>query len=258
MSACGVAVDDSYVYWANRGDQTIGRARLDGSEVEQSFIAVPAPPCGVAVDGSHLFWASPEGGSIGRAGIDGSAPQPDFITGVGYACGVAVDDAHVYWAHEWIDDESIGRARLDGGGVEPAFIADVGGRCSVAVDSRVFAPPPRPSHPVQFGRLKRDRRGSAITLPVWVTGPGELTVASKSLRWRLIQDAEPASAGGHRWKLRLWPGRGPAAKDVRRQLAKSGRAAVNIRVTFVEKGMLPETTVTAVSFKRPSRITNAR
>ncbi len=60
--ACGVAVDGSHLYWANRDAGTIGRANLDGNlaSVDQSFIAGGTDICGVAVDGAHVYWADRE------------------------------------------------------------------------------------------------------------------------------------------------------------------------------------------------------
>ena len=49
-----VAVDGSHIYWANPGawmganGTTIGRANLDGSGANQSFISGAKAPCGVA------------------------------------------------------------------------------------------------------------------------------------------------------------------------------------------------------------------
>jgi len=60
-----------YLYWANDtlGDgrpasTTIGRARLDGTGVEQSFVSgTGRRPCGIALDRKHIYW----GEEIGRA-----------------------------------------------------------------------------------------------------------------------------------------------------------------------------------------------
>lgn len=250
VNACGVAVDANYVYWANSSGDTIGRARLDGSEVDQSFVEAPGRPCGVAVDEGYVYWASPELSSIGRAPLAGGFSEAEFIAGAGETCGVAVDDSHVYWTHEWLNSESVGRAALDGSAANDRFIAGAGGRCSVAIDSRRFHVP-GPSRPVQFGRPRYDKRSSAVTLPVWVSAPGELTLAGNKVRWSLIHDANPTAPGGHRWHLRLRPGRGKAAAQLRKQLRKRGRAATNIHVTFVEADMLPSDSVASVNFKRP-------
>jgi hypothetical protein len=46
----GLAVDSNYIYWANVFDGTIGRANLDGTGVDQSFITGATNPDSVAVD----------------------------------------------------------------------------------------------------------------------------------------------------------------------------------------------------------------
>ncbi len=51
VEACGVAVSSNHVFWANKGGaaNSIGRANLDGSSPNQSFISGANEPCGVAV-----------------------------------------------------------------------------------------------------------------------------------------------------------------------------------------------------------------
>jgi len=47
----GVAVDSNHIYWANSYRiNTIGRADLDGQNVNHSFINAVSSPLGVAVD----------------------------------------------------------------------------------------------------------------------------------------------------------------------------------------------------------------
>ena len=53
LEPCGVALDSRYVYWANAASDTIGRANLDGSGVEQRFAAGAHGACGVAVDAAE-------------------------------------------------------------------------------------------------------------------------------------------------------------------------------------------------------------
>ena len=45
-----MAVDAEHIYWVNDDNGTIGRAGLDGSNVNQSFITGAYFPSGVAVD----------------------------------------------------------------------------------------------------------------------------------------------------------------------------------------------------------------
>jgi hypothetical protein len=140
-----------YLYWANfkRGGEhpagtTIGRARLDGTGVEHSFISgTGRSPCGVALDRKHIYWAELMGGAIGRANRDGSAVSARFIPTPGTGgCGVAIAGGHIYWASV---DDTIGRANVDGTGVDGQFISGLaipsthstfsngGGPCGIAV-----------------------------------------------------------------------------------------------------------------------------
>ena len=130
---------NAYIYWANwwgGPGTTIGRATVDGAQVDQSFIAGADGPCGVAVDGKHIYWGNQKTDTIGRAKLDGTGADQTFITGItGFnrPCSVAVDSGHIYW------DESvnnIGRANLDGTGIKRDFITGANGLCGVAVDSQ--------------------------------------------------------------------------------------------------------------------------
>jgi len=137
----GIAADATYIYWANENQpdfDTIGRAKLDGSSVEQRFVTGAINPCGVVVDSAHIYWATGNSGrgpgtTIGRANLDGSAVEPNFITGLSGPCGVAVDAGHIYWGN--MNTNTIGRANLDGGAVETSFIAGATQPCGVAIDS---------------------------------------------------------------------------------------------------------------------------
>ena len=119
---------------STRATAEIGRANLDGSEVEPALIATNpnAVTLDVAVDAGHVYWswAVDDGhgayeGSIGRAKLDGTDVEPKFISGVGYGA-IAVGAEHIYWSDS--DAQTIGRANLDGSGVQPSFIAAVGQR----------------------------------------------------------------------------------------------------------------------------------
>lgn len=93
---CGVAVDAGDIYWGDSGHGDVGRAQLDGADVEPGFIAITVPVevagvCGVAVDSGDVYWADETFQHIGRAELDGSGADDEFIPGAGQACGVAVD-----------------------------------------------------------------------------------------------------------------------------------------------------------------------
>jgi len=131
--ACGVSVSGAYLYWAN--GTTIGRASLDGSGAEESF--VPNAGTGanaVAVTGQYIYWTesgspNPGGsamGAIGRAALDGSGANPSFISRAGTdADGLAVSGGELYWG--WsdqndADDSWIAKAALDGSAPQEQFI----------------------------------------------------------------------------------------------------------------------------------------
>jgi hypothetical protein len=239
-SPCGVAVDGAHIYWGSFQGNSIGRASLDGNAVDETFVeGAEGHPCGIAVDGGHLYWSNWDGSTIGRAGIDGGPAENDFITGLENPCGVAVDGSHVYWTN-WDARDPVGRANLDGSAVDKSLVSTEFylASCGVALDSKVFQPPPPPqSYPFFLGKAKRDeKRGIAyVNVKVPSAGNGSLNVVSHGLRWELL--GPPATEGGYLvYQLKVWPGRGKAAKKIRTALARKGRASVVLSVAYQEPG----------------------
>src|SRR5690348_13774644 len=96
LTGTGVALV-RHIYWSNVGTNTIGRADLDGSNVNQSFITGADDPADVAVDAEHIYWPNYNTNTIGRADLDGSNPNQNFITtGASNPLGMAVDAGHIY------------------------------------------------------------------------------------------------------------------------------------------------------------------
>jgi virginiamycin B lyase len=74
-----LAIDATHVYWANAGTDSIGRANLDGSDPDPTWIQnLGAFIAGIAVDGSYIYWTD---GSryIGRATLSGTGANTKFI-----------------------------------------------------------------------------------------------------------------------------------------------------------------------------------
>jgi virginiamycin B lyase len=141
QSPCFPTLDDQYLYWGSVGPATrgIGRARLDGTDLINSFLGVldANSPNGVDTDGSYLYYACGESsvcGKIARANVDGTNVTPDFITtgALTTPCGVAVDDTHVWWGSPATN--SIGRANIDGTNADNLFITGAVAPCGVVSD----------------------------------------------------------------------------------------------------------------------------
>jgi hypothetical protein len=129
----------AYVYWTN--SDSIGRAKLDGTGVDQHFIAA-VEPLGIAVDRSYIYWSDSTTRKIGRANLDGTGANPDFITipGLCLPRGVAVAGSYIYWAQDGSTNcGTIGRANLDGSGANvrfievPSYVSGSSGAWTVAV-----------------------------------------------------------------------------------------------------------------------------
>jgi len=128
-----MAIDGNYLYFVT-GLGAIGRANLDGSGFNQSFILGVFPEA-LAVDGAHIYWTTsgPNGNRIGRANLDGSGVNPMFITTTVAAAGVAVDSNFIYWANSGLN--SIARANIaDGSGVNQLWITGAANPQGVTVD----------------------------------------------------------------------------------------------------------------------------
>ena len=76
-----MAVDGAHIYWTSLLSNPIGRANLDGTGAEPSFITGASEPVGVAVDGAHVYWTNHPTATIGRANLNGTGAEPSFITG---------------------------------------------------------------------------------------------------------------------------------------------------------------------------------
>jgi len=126
------APTSGHIYWATGNGSEIGRADLDGQNVDHSFIAGQLATWGVAVDASHVYWTS-LAGTIGRADLDGGNPNSSFITGASDIRGVAVDSSYIYWTNSGAN--AIGRADLDGNNANQTFITGASFPTGVAVDS---------------------------------------------------------------------------------------------------------------------------
>ena len=171
---------DAFVYWTETAIGTAGRANVDGSGVNITFITGLDKPQGTAIDSAHIYWVTGLG-TIGRANLDGTGVNGIFIIGALGAQGVAVDGAHVYWTNSGPNGDRIGRANLDGTGVNPAFITTVVPAADVAVDgSHVYW---TSSGINAIGRANLDGTGANQVFITGAQNPQGVTVDSAHIYW---------------------------------------------------------------------------
>ena len=92
---CGVAVNSTHMHWASEGFAAIGRAPIPPFSQENMFIDTQfGSPCGVALNGTHLFWADGADigrANINGSGVDLSFIRDPAPSDPSSSCGVAVD-----------------------------------------------------------------------------------------------------------------------------------------------------------------------
>jgi virginiamycin B lyase len=135
-----VAPAHAFIYWTN-SNGTIGRANLNGTAIDESFITIPAAadgvraPCGLAVSGTDVYWTNCNGGTattLGSAALDGTGADNNFITGALNECGVAVEGSYLYWDGD--ANLNVGRALLNGSDVNENFLPAGSATCGIAVN----------------------------------------------------------------------------------------------------------------------------
>jgi hypothetical protein len=93
----GITVDATHIYWIGRPkgfNEAIGRAKLDGTEVEVEWIKLTRTPEQIVLDSTHIYVNTGEG-FIFRAKIDGTEPEEWFET-IGETHGISIDSTYLY------------------------------------------------------------------------------------------------------------------------------------------------------------------
>jgi hypothetical protein len=113
----------NFVYWASGGQTTIGRAKLNGTGVNNAFITGLSNLGGVAVDSKFIYWTQGTGATstIGRANLDGSGVNTNFIPHTAGIqdfdplpshAGIAVNSSSIFWNNTGAG--TMGKANIDG------------------------------------------------------------------------------------------------------------------------------------------------
>lgn len=235
----GLAVDGQHIYWTNRGDATpsVGRANLDGSAVNESFLPVNAAR--LAVAGGHIYWSNGYGTVIGRADLDGSNVVEQFISQLDAAWGITADSEHLYWVSG--EFGTIARANLDGSRVDSRFI--VGGSFIGAVawsdalrtPAQYFALLRAQLKPAgNHARIATLLRRSGYTYIIKRLDPGRLT-----LKWYLRTKGSASPQPGRVKRVTV------AAGSAR--VGASGTARIRVKLTRAGKHFLAGSGRVAVS-----------
>ena len=239
----GVAVDGAHVYWddthttvtptGSEADFAIGRANLDGTDVDQSFIE-PGGGNGLAVDDAHVYWSVATW--INRANLNGAGAEYGFIDlqridTVMYE--IAVNGSHIYWiGNVGPSRNAIGRANIDGSQVTNKLITGFnpfGGSDPTGLALDALGPPP--SNEFGFRGVKVNKKGSA-ELTVKVAGPGELTLANTAR----VKGQRKRAAQSGKAKLTV-----KAKGKAKKRLNKRGKTTVKAKVTYTPDGGTSDT-----------------
>ena len=165
----GAAPITTYLYWANNNDNTIGRSNIDGTGVDQDFIATGAAPRGITQDDQYVYWANTGSNSIGRSNIDGTGVDNSFLAPGGTVYGIAVSKQFIYWsiAASGGTPGSIGRANLDGTGAT-TIVSNVGA-AGIAIDDQYLYWAEIGVGPTA-GRIGRANIDGSSPNPAFITG----------------------------------------------------------------------------------------
>ncbi len=129
----------NFIYWSSASpNSSIGRAKINGTGLNNAFITGLSSPTAVAVDSKFIYWTDNGTDRIGRANLDGSGANPNFIAaGVTDPNGIAVTQSNgIFWLNNGPPD-TIGHANIDGANPVANFITTAAGEssCGLAADS---------------------------------------------------------------------------------------------------------------------------
>lgn len=196
-SFCGVAVDETHVYWGGF-EKSIGRAELDGSHAEPSFITGIKRPCGIALEGSRIYWTVNDvPGSIQGTDLQGGHAVETIIDqAAGIPCGLAADS------------------------------------------TVVTPPPPPPYiylHAISLRGLRHGAHSPVTFIRIRFRQTGSFAIRTgPPVRWRILSSMpDPMTVSGPEERLlKVWPATGRPAKALRARLRRTGRAQVLVHIDF--------------------------
>lgn len=219
--ADAMAVGEGRLYWsytAAGGRLTsqnyIGRANLDGSDIDSTFIGPLEDPYvirGLAVESDHIYWSLYR---LGRAKLDGSGVDPAFIDTEGDADGaLAARAGALFWSTSDFSSATgtsafVARADIESRAVDSDFVYPEGRFPvnGVAIDSRsspetkiTRRPPHRVRRQLVTFEFRSDRASARF----------ECAIDDRRFRRCRSPATVRASAGPHRFRVRSITVSGP-------------------------------------------------
>ena len=128
-----LAIGGSDVYWSGTSLESIGRASVDGGEIEANLIPTEGLVFAISIYDGHIYWVTNH--AIGRANLDGSDVEPSFIPleGMG-GSGIGAADGYVYWTPH--SGGNISRASISSRKVDPEFVTGLGETANLTIAGR--------------------------------------------------------------------------------------------------------------------------
>jgi hypothetical protein len=257
-SRYGIAIDSAHIYWANDSSAEIGRANLDGSGFNPSFIPL-ATAFGVAVDSGSPSSPQPTTTTVSCA--------PDQLTLLGLAtCTATVSGVSAPTGALAFSSSGAGTfapatsCSLAGGGATQAageltytptaagsqtITAAYGGdeadgsssatptvqttSAAIAVPPLAHISPIAPSNASALAKPKYNKKTGTAALTVSLPGPGRLVLSGAG-----IQKLNEYAKGTGKVTLAVKP----SSKTIK-ALKKTGEAKIIAKVTFTPTGGSP-------------------
>ena len=246
-----MAVDAQHVYWTNEAVRTVGRANLDGSSPDATFISGTAIVAAVAVDSlpyptatsvacSPATLTLPASSSCTATVIDTAAlgaPTGTVAfssTGAGsfgspascslVATASAESACQLNFTPSLAGAQTITAAYL--GDVMHAASSGTASFTGLAPPSSLAPPAAKPSNLFAVSRPKLNRRNGSAVLVATVPGPGTLLLTGRGIKRRTKFISH---AGTVKLTVKGQPG-------IQRRVGWIGKAMVTVKVTYTPTG----------------------
>jgi hypothetical protein len=240
-----LVTDGTWLYWSDDMRNTVGRARVDGTDVEPALFTGGQVGILFGVSEGYLYWGWNGGdGTVGRARVDGTDVQPAFLMGFHTFVGALTDHWLYFTGSQCVPEvgdapNAPGCVNIDGAvrrvalepGATPELVAQglgEGAGMSIGVDSLGALFPKV--------RITTHSNGTA-TAAVSTPRPAKVSV-----RGDRIVPAEATRARNKVARIAIRP-----RHKTKRSLRRHGAAHVRFRLRYRPQGGLPRSQARTVT-----------